>query len=301
MNPRCLFCVFSYNRGRFLENCIESLEACVPFADIAIFDDASNDGETVAILERLSQKVPVIQPGSVSSRKVGGLYDNMQSALDYAQSYDLVCFVQDDTQVVRSVSPEELAEINGLFEIDQRLGFVHPAFLRGINRSRDQKSLNYQSATRTYRRGQTKQSAGTYFSAILIAKPSRLNEHEWRFSRSEPANDQQAMGVFEKMAYLHAPFVMWLPEVPVYRGKRKTLALRLAEQIRAVGLHPFKTMDDAESEAFKRRPSSDLPIAEDFLTISTQAVRKPWRYHPLQKARFLKMLNNVELALRKRL
>ena len=116
MNPRCLFCVFSYNRGRFLENCIESLEACVPFADIAIFDDASNDGETVAILERLSQKVPVIQPGSVSSRKVGGLYDNMQSALDYAESYDLGCLVKEETQGVRTVSPGELAGIQRVIE-----------------------------------------------------------------------------------------------------------------------------------------------------------------------------------------
>jgi GT2 family glycosyltransferase len=34
MSDRLLFCVFSYNRGEFLENCIASIENCVPHAEV---------------------------------------------------------------------------------------------------------------------------------------------------------------------------------------------------------------------------------------------------------------------------
>ncbi|MEE4251326.1 MAG: glycosyltransferase, partial [Alcanivoracaceae bacterium] len=96
-----LFCIFSFNRGQFLEICIASIEQYAPDARIAVFDDNSYDEYTRDVLKKVAEKHTVIQPGHQSQRRLGGLYGNMQSALDYAAKENLVCYLQDDTQMVR--------------------------------------------------------------------------------------------------------------------------------------------------------------------------------------------------------
>jgi glycosyltransferase involved in cell wall biosynthesis len=298
MSDRLLFCVFSYNRGEFLENCIASIENCVPHADIVIFDDDSNEPYTLRALSSLSQRHEVVQPGNQSSHKLGGLYGNMQSALEHARDRDLVCFIQDDMQVVRPLRQEEIADLQTTFENNPKLAFLHPCFLKGINRQRDGATLTYDASLNAFRRRATDQSAGQYFSAILITRPSRLLEKNWHFRVSEPANDLQARDYFQTIGHLFAPFAMWLPEVPAYRGKRKTLALRLAEKRRGCGLFPFETLSETEVESLQARSQEVLPFAEDFLVCANPDLEKPWGYYPMQGSRFLKRLNSLELALR---
>ncbi|MCH8542014.1 MAG: hypothetical protein LAT61_00465 [Alcanivorax sp.] len=67
-----LFCIFSFNRGRYLENCVNSIERCAPGTPIAIFDDNSEDADTIALLSRLRERYPVIQPEQGSYRRLGG-------------------------------------------------------------------------------------------------------------------------------------------------------------------------------------------------------------------------------------
>lgn len=299
MSKRLLFCVFSYNRGRFLGNCIASIEACVPDADIAVFDDDSNDEYTVQVLTKLSQRHEVVQPGNQSSHKLGGLYGNMQSAIEYARDRSLVCFIQDDMQVVRSLKNEEIVGLEQVFDSNPEMAFLHPCFLKGLNRARDEATLTYDPALDAFRRRATDQSAGQYFSAILITRPSRLLEVGWRFRRSEPANDLQAREHFQTIGHLFSPFAMWLPEVPAYRGKRKTLALRLAEKWRGCGFFPYEILSEREVESLQARPKHVLPFAEDFLVCVNPDLKKPWGYYPMQGSRFLKKLNSLELALRK--
>ncbi|MDX1587463.1 MAG: glycosyltransferase family A protein [Oleiphilaceae bacterium] len=299
MTARLLFCVFSFNRGRFLEHCVRSIEQSVPGADIAVFDDDSDDKATREVLQRLSDRHTVIQPGKESSHKLGGLYGNMQSALEYGAEWPLVCFLQDDMQVVRAVTEEEIEGFDRCFEENPDLAFLHPCFLKGLNRERDRATLEYQPSLRAYRRQDTRQSAGQYFSAILITRPLRLLEKNWQFGRSEPDNDRQAREHFGRIAHLFAPFAMWLPAVPAYRGKRKTLALRLAEKYRPCGFFPYLMLDQQATEQLQRRPASQLPVAEDFLVCENRRLEKPWGYYPMQGSRWLKKLNSLELALRK--
>ncbi|MDI9246699.1 glycosyltransferase family A protein [Marinobacter sp. CHS3-4] len=298
MSNRLLFCVFSYNRGEFLENCIRSIEQCIPEADIAIFDDDSTEPHTRKALERLSGHHEVLKPGNQSTHKLGGLYGNMQSALEYARERDLVCFIQDDMQVVRPVTSEEIKILHLAFEQHPKLAFLHPCFLKGINRQRDENTLTYDSELNAYKRKATDQSAGQYFSAILITRPARLLDQDWHFKASEPANDSQARNYFETIGHMFAPFMMWLPEVPAYRGKRKTLALRLAEKRRGCGLFPYEILSEQDVEQLLERPKDVLPFAEDFLVCSNSDLQKPWGYYPMQGSRFLKKLNSLELALR---
>ncbi|GGC83334.1 glycosyltransferase family 2 protein [Marinobacter halophilus] len=300
MNTRLLFCIFSFNRGRFLDHCVSTIEKSVPNADIAIFDDGSNDGYTQEVLSRLAEKHQILQPGNQSTHKLGGLYGNMQSALEFAADRSLVCFLQDDMQVVRPLAPDEIANFARTFDENPKLAFLHPCFLKGVNRSRDEATLKFDQGNRVYHRKEdTGQSAGHYFSAVLITRPSRLIGADWQFRRNEPENDQQAREHFERIGHLFAPFAMWLPEVPAYRGKRKTLALRLAEKARGCGLFPYGIMTDKDTEVLHDRAPDVLPFAEDFLECTNGGLKKPWGYYPMQGSRWLKKLNSLELALRR--
>jgi hypothetical protein len=179
------------------------------------------------------------------------------------------------------------------------VAFLHPCFLKGLNRERDEATLAYDSALQAFRRRSTGQSAGQYFSAILITRPSRLLEKQWHFRSSEPANDRQARDYFQTIGHLFTPFAMWLPEVPAYRGKRKTLALKIAERWRGCGFFPYEILSESDVASLQERPTEVLPFAEDFLVCVNPNLEKPWGYYPMQGSRFLKKLNSLELALRK--
>ena len=294
-----LFCIFSFNRGQFLENCVQSIESCVPGARIIVFDDDSDDDYTRQALDRIADRHRVIQPGEKSFRRLGGLYGNMQRALETVADEPLVCYLQDDTQVVRALHASDIEHINALFDRDARVGFVSPCFLRGRNRARDERSMTFNPMTKTYTRRGTTQSAGQHFSALLIMRPQWLLDSGWQFGKSEPENDRQAQSLFGPMIYLLTPFAMWLPEVPTYRGKRKTLALRIAERQRRSGYFPYAVLSQEQVQVMGERDPQQLPFAEDFLHCLNGDPKKPWAYHPMQDSRWLQKLSSMELALRR--
>lgn len=291
------FCIFSFNRGIYLKNCIQSIEQCFPDSKIAVFDDSSNDTDTLKVLNEIGEKHDIIQPKNSSSHHLGGLYGNMQSAIEYSKNEKLVCFLQDDTQVVRTVYAKETDEINQIFEQNQHLGFLHPCFIKGINLSRGA-SYTYDKSAGIYFRDPTSRSAGRYFSALLITRPSRLIKKGWRFASSEPANNRLAKENFSPMGYLKNPFAMWLPEVPAYRGKKKTLGLKLAEKKRKCGFYPYKTMNSDEVAKLLTRDSSVLPVGEDYLACQQNEPPKPWTYDPITREKMFKILNQIEIKLK---
>ncbi len=299
MKKTLLICVFSFNRGRFLEHCIETIELCAPMADIAVFDDESYDLATQRSLDRLSDKHSVISRASTSKHKLGGLYGNMQAALEYAADYPLVVFLQDDMQMVRPLVPDEILVWQQCFEQKPQQAFLQPCFLKGVNRGRDLATLVYDHSTGLYLRSDTGQSAGRFFSAVHITQPSRLLAAGWAFAGSEPENERQACQHFGQLGHLFTPFAMWLPNVPAYRGKRKTLALRWAEKYRRCGFYPYKILGDSGSNGLKMRDPDVLPFAEDFLQNESPDLVQPWDYYPMQGLNWLKKMSSLELTLRR--
>lgn len=294
-----IFCVFSFNRGRYLENCITSIETCAPGHPIIIFDDNSTDPETTRIVENYRAKHRVIQPrqDANSRHHLGGLYGNMQRAFEECIDADLVCYLQDDTQMVRRLEEDDIADIEATFEKNPSLGFINPCFIKGINFTKGAEYYSYNPELKLYFRERSQRSSGTFFSALLIMKPSRLKDVGWTFAKSEPANNQKAANHFISMGYLFAPFAMWLPEVPAYRGKKKTLGLKLAEKKRKCGYYPFALMSKSEIADLKQRDASSLPIAEDFLHCINHEPPKPWAYNPLTNTGWIKTLNQLEVSL----
>lgn len=291
------FCIFSFNRGRFLENCVTSIEQCVENPEIVIFDDDSDDAETLELLTTLGQRHQVVRPPRKGDIKHGGLYYNMQGALERLHDRALLCALQDDTQLVRPIPQSEISGLTKLFANNPDLGFIQPCFLQrrkiiAMNAAQsEQQKLLY--------REDHGQSAGVHYSDLHITHPARLLEKGWRFFQSEPENDRQAKALFGPMAYLHTPIAMWLPEAPAYRGKKKTWALKLAEEKRRCGFYPFELLSEQEVERLRQRPEDDLPFAESYLSCKGSEPPKPWKYSPLSGNRWLKHLNSLEVFLTK--
>lgn len=295
------FCIFSFNRGRFLSNCIRSIEQCVDSPKILIFDDNSNDADTLKLLDSLREKYQVIQPESsdMPAYKCGGLYQNMQTSLAYIPAAQLAYFVQDDTQLVRKINQQDIDCIHLFFDKHQDAAFLHHAFWREKNREHNQKVTVFDKHSDTYFRESSHRSSGTYFSAIAIVHADRLKSNGWVFKPTEKENDRQAREHFSRMGLMKNPFLMWLPSVPCYRGKVKTFALAQAEKIQKCGFYPFTILSDKQNQAFIERSAEVLPIAEDFLTVANAELTKPWITHPLQGLAFWKLLNKIELKLQK--
>ena len=48
--------IFSYNRGAYLKNCVDSLQRNMPWIGWTVYDDGSDEPDTVAYLQSLSHK-----------------------------------------------------------------------------------------------------------------------------------------------------------------------------------------------------------------------------------------------------
>lgn len=298
-DSKITICIFSFNRGKFLRNCVDSILTCVPDAEIAIFDDNSSDPETCSYLEEAKQRCHVITPDTRGTIKHGGLYHNMNAALELYHSRSLLCFLQDDTQVVRPVSKNDIQALESLFEAKPGLGFIHPCFIRGIDLKKCPVLPEQGPAPDFFLRNDVGQSAGVHYSDLVVFKPGRLINAGWTFFQSEPENDRQAQQAFGKMVYMWQPFAMWLPEVPAYRGKSKTWGLRLAEKKKNVGFYPFNLWTEERMASLAKSSQGRLPVAEDFLECASGSPKKPWTYNPLTGLRLYKNLNNAEVALRR--
>ena len=293
------FCVFSYNSGHFLRHCVASIAACAPACPITIFDDLSDDPATLAVLAELAPTYTILQPDDDrdSRRKHGRLYHNMQHCFERQLPGTLLCFLQDDMQLVRPIASDEIAVWHTLLQNAQPPRFLHPVFLKGSER-RHLADLQVSADGSGYTVARAQRSAGGWYPDILLASVDRLRACNWHFADSERANEQQARSSCAPMLYLKNPFAAWLPNGPAWRGRQQTLALRLAQRLNHCGFHPFTGMDATATQRFRSRPANAAPYADSYLQPDGTPLPQPWRYHPLQGRRLLKWLNSLELKLR---
>jgi GT2 family glycosyltransferase len=135
-SPRLHIAIFSYNRGAYLKNCVDSLQRNMPGICWTVYDDGSDEPETVAYLLSLGERV--LHMKSAGEDRHGGYYNNMQAALDGSQA-DYLLMLQDDLQVVRPFAQKDLLGIDQIFNKD-RMVFISPVFLKGSKRAYFQQS-----------------------------------------------------------------------------------------------------------------------------------------------------------------
>jgi len=295
---RITVAVFSYNRGQFLDNCVQSIERHMPTADILVVDDMSDDAATQAVVENIKRRHTVMAPDSDGSgHKLGGLYRNMQRALDAQPDTQLICYLQDDMQIVRDVSADELRWIDDYFDAYPRAGFLRPTFLKGHHRERDLDVLIFDDERCVYRHRDEAVGDTNRYADVSISRTDRLRSVDWQFVPGEKSNDRQAADVFEPIGVVQHPFAMFLPAVPAHRHRRKTWALRSDERRTGVGFHPYQPLQGDALARLIERDLAVLPVAEDFLETRQPSPSKPWVYGPFQGSRWRNRVHRIEVEL----
>jgi len=298
MSPPSLeIAIFSYNRGPWLAQCVASARSALPFARLRVHDDGSDDPATREELEALGEAV-VGHSGAGRARH-GGLYANMQRALEMAEAEHLL-FMQDDMQVVRPLLAADREEIGAIFGAFPRAAFLAPTFMKGNRRRRHTTRLMAHARRRAYhaRPDQPARKMPAYHDTAL-AHVGRLRAAGWRFAGSEADCAARARALFGEMPWMGDPFTFYAPEVPVHRGRRRGLAGRLAARLGPDEPISFEIMDSDTAHRFRARPLGDWPVAEDHLTPTDPATRRPFVYKNVKRRWWLNALDKADRALRR--
>ncbi|MFU8784935.1 hypothetical protein [Aliidiomarina sp.] len=308
VNQQLFVFIFSYNRGDFLRNCVDSVRRYIPGAVITLIDDHSNDGDTQQYLANLPNGVRLHQPKQHEHARHGGLYNNMQAALELAHAAqsnaggttELALFLQDDMQVVRDVSADDWQNIIGFYQHYPQAAFLNPLFLKGARKARDARITQVASDYPVYLRHYPEKPnpRGISYADAMILHVPRLMNAKWQFIEGETENAKQAQRLFGKMGFMLHPFAMFLPEVPVFRGKQKTKAVQLAEKLRGTTPNRFDGMSENEVKALKSRDvAKKLPVAEHYLHTERPA-KMPFRYSQINVYPILRLWHKLEQILK---
>lgn len=293
--PSLHIAIFSYNRGDYLKNCIDSLQRNMPGYSWAVYDDGSDEPDTVSYLKTLGDSVHHMK--SASDDRHGGYYNNMQAALAGCTS-DYLLMLQDDLQVVRPFAQKELLGVDQIFKNSLDIGFLSPVFLKGSKRDYFQKRYQPDPRLRCYRWLADPLEVGKVprkYADVSLLHVARLREKGWQFAASEEENGALADSFFGDMVQAAEPWIFYIPEEPAYRGRVLTFGAKLAAKMSGNQVKAFVDMSQQASEAFAHRALSIYPFAEDFVDTVDPSVRKPYKFN-VYRTRWLPLvLNKLEL------
>ena len=284
MSDTPIIFIFSYNRGGHLRLCVGSALRHARDYRIVIIDDASTDPDTVAFLDALPPRVECVRRTKTPHLRHGGLYGNMQTALEMAGDARFILFVQDDLQFVRDIEPTDDAEITRLCE-EEPAAFVATTFLRGNRSDVPHFVLAADGASYTYDNPAV--FTGRSYADVMAVSPARLRAVGWAFEEGELANAKRAAEVLGPMRYMFNPFLMNSPRPIAYRGRARSLPIRLLEALYRYGVYEFRPMGRAEVDAMRARPQDQFPIAENFLTLKSATLPKPWDFDIFESHRLV--------------
>ena len=289
--------IFSYNRGKYLKNCIESIVENLPGVKVTVFDDYSDDKDTVEYLASLGDRVVLGRDGSDSRH--GNLYRNMQLALELSSKRFLL-LLQDDIQVVRRVDEHDMQTIDTIFS-DPDIAFLRPQFMKLGDGERNVSLLAASSEVRAYiPKLEFKETTfGHSYCDVVLCDIPKLKKAAWTFLDGERANQIQAHGMFKYMPFMADSFIFYCPEVPCYRNKKLYLASRIVQNKLQGKLSRFMTLSEEENASFIERDINIWPIAENFLEATNKDVVKPFVYQDYSKSILLQNIYRLERGLYK--
>lgn len=260
-----LLCVFSFNMGRTLRNCLESIHRHCGGFDLALIDDQSDDPETLAVLGEWQGRVVHHYPsvGDKAGKRHGNLYSNIQAMCDRAISlgYSFIFLIQDDMQFVRPMSPEICEQYGELLTGDHVLQ-VDPRFQRrmgDVDLIPEMKA--YCFPTGDYRRS---------YADVGILDLQKIETLQWRFLESEPANKKALTAKGFLRVFPFTPVMMHVPFPRAYRKGRLAKSITLLRR----GSYRFADMSESEILRMDSRPASVRPYFRDYLTPQNMGAAK---------------------------
>ncbi|MCB0700832.1 MAG: glycosyltransferase family 2 protein [Chitinophagales bacterium] len=199
-----------------MQNLCNSVTKFYPEFDVAIFDDDSNDELTKKVLNELQNAgAKVMVASAKNDSKHGGLYTQMNNALQYAieEGYDYAYFVQDDMQFLWR---DELLEsrVKSAFERKECL-MCNCSFLQKILTEGIEDRLPKVDGTHVYS-FETNGVADTGVIDIKKAESVGLNFPE----KSERGNGRYWYDKGYRLYWLPVSHLAWLPWPSTYRNKQ---------------------------------------------------------------------------------
>lgn len=279
--------VFSYNRGRYLRNCLESLFRHAPDLPVTVIDDGSEDPAVAETLSACADRVEAVVRDSRDGLYLGGLYRNMQYVVDARTDAGLGLFIQDDMQLVRDLQAADRALWRRYFERYGEAIEMYGCFFK-----RKQVGTDPEAVTRLvqidetvpvyFRRSEAARRA--HFSAVGVFHLERMRRLGWRFEPSEGENNRRNREEARPMGMTPYPFMMWLPNAESAKFRRKGLMHRFAEWKAGVGFYPYEPMPAATVDRLMEHDLRQLPVAEHLLQPRGMDTRRPWLFADATKA-----------------
>ena len=265
--PFCTF-VFSFNRGVFLENCLNSIESCLAGAKTVIIDDNSTDPETLETLSELSKRFEVIHPQAAETEiKTGGLYANMNYAMDIANSIGspYALFIQDDMQLVRKIDASDFRRISSYFQEIPNSFQISTSFIRQLSVKDFFKDHFLDLKSGSYIRRRDRERGKSNFSAAGVFDVERFHNIYGSFEIGEGKNSERAQQLGLVCGRSITPFMCWLPYPNSYRGRARNMKHRFFEYFGRSGYYPIELMSDLSTAEFLNRDPMILPVMEHYL------------------------------------
>lgn len=269
MKPLTVF-IFSYNRGRWLNNCVRSAFRCVPDCQLTVIDDCSDDPETLAVLQQIDEvpHVNVIRSNQGGQRYLGGLYGNMQAALDLTDA-EWGFILQDDMQFVRKMSAGDVVRVDQFFDRFKNTALLYSSFLKFENRGRDESKLAidvsfpvywYRSSSPYFQ----KDGKG-FFADVGIFNFRRLKNKSWKWVDDRFENNRRYYELFSGIGIDPWPTFMFLPFPLTTKFRKLTFVQRASQLVLRHGFYPYQQLEGGGLSAFMTRDLAVLPQADTFL------------------------------------
>ncbi len=268
MNDVCIY-VFSYNRGKFLLNCLRSIEACAPGIRVCILDDNSTDNYTKSVLGNLAQHYAVVENTNETHAeiKTGGLSGAMNIAMMMAKKecVKLAVFIQDDMQFVRRLDDGEIKSYYSYFDSVPNSMQISTAFIRELSGDTFHEDYDTSKNAHAYIRLEARERGKSSFSASGVFSVDRFHDLFHNFDVGEGANSAKARSLGLVCGRAIYPNMCWLPYPLSYRGKKKTFKHNVFEKLGRSGFYPIDLMTPEQEAAFLARDRNIPPIMERFL------------------------------------
>lgn len=256
-----VICIFSYNRAALLQNLLNSIASLYPEMDVVVFDDGSNDADTIQLLQSLEggDINVIIADRDHNVSKHGGLYAMMNTAISYAQTqgYRYAYFVQDDMQFLwRDEDLEH--KVNNAFAKEECV-MCNSSFLQKILTKGLEERLPKHNDEDLY----SFHGNGVADTGIVdVEKARRIKlffpEH------SESGNGKYWFDKGFHLYWLPRPHLAWVPWPTTYRHKgvekRKSKVL--------------KPLPEQTIEKLKQNPA--YAFLEDYSTVGVWPMKPYW-------------------------
>jgi hypothetical protein len=287
--------VFSYDRGAHLAWCLDSIARLAPGTQVTIVDDRSTDPAVATALT--GRDLRVIRPETRGTGRHGGLYPNMQRALDAAEAR-FALFVQDDCQMIRPLDAATLADLDRIFAAPDQMAAC-PTIPMGPRQARRMREWVPTAGGAAFHYAPARRGSPTaqHFTDISILDVPKLRAVGWRFEGSEGACARALAGMgAARLAHLARPLVAQLPEVPTTRFGRRTLGARLTERLDGPEMRGFHDLGPEEVARLARpdRP----PLAEEGLRPTHPGSTRPFIHKAVNRRVWTRALNTLELRAR---